>query len=69
MGSRYEGYKLNGLRHGKGKFYYQDGGSYDGEWNQNKMEGFGTLYYQSNRKAFEGMWLNDQFQGKGKLYN
>ena len=30
MGSRYEGYKLNGMRHGRGKFFYQDGGSYDG---------------------------------------
>jgi hypothetical protein len=32
MGSKYEGYKLNGLRHGYGKFYYQDGGMYDGDW-------------------------------------
>jgi hypothetical protein len=32
MGSRYEGYKLNELRHGYGKFYYQDGGMYDGDW-------------------------------------
>ena len=32
MGSRYEGYKLNAMRHGPGKFYYQDGGMYDGEW-------------------------------------
>jgi hypothetical protein len=52
---------LNGLRHGKGKFYYQDGGSYDGEWKDNKMNGFGTLYYQSNEKAYEGCWVNDQF--------
>lgn len=30
LGSRYEGYKLNGMRHGRGKFFYQDGGMYDG---------------------------------------
>jgi len=30
VGSKYEGYKLNGERHGKGKFFYQDGGFYDG---------------------------------------
>ena len=69
MGSRYEGYKLNGMRHGKGKFYYQDGGSYDGEWKFNKMSGFGTLYYRSNKKAYEGEWKDDQFQGLGTLYN
>jgi len=28
IGSRYEGYKKNSMRNGKGKFYYQDGGFY-----------------------------------------
>lgn len=37
LGSKYEGYKLNGMRHGHGKFYYQDGGMYDGDWYENKM--------------------------------
>ena len=69
VGSKYEGYKLNGQRHGKGKFYYQDGGFYDGEWNNNKMEGYGILFYQSNHKAYEGQWVNDQFHGFGKLFN
>ena len=53
MGSKYEGYKLNGMRHGKGKFYYQDGGMYDGDWYENKMEGYGKLYYQSGQLAYE----------------
>jgi hypothetical protein len=69
MGSRYEGYKLNGLRHGYGKFYYQDGGMYDGDWSENKMDGFGKLYYQSGKLAYEGEWKSDQFMGKGILYN
>lgn len=68
-GSRYKGYKLNGLRHGQGIFYYQDGGHYEGEWKFNKMNGYGRLYYQSDRLAYEGQWLDDQFHGKGKLYN
>jgi hypothetical protein len=33
------------------------------------MNGFGKLYYQSDKLAYEGEWLNDQFHGKGKLYN
>ena len=69
LGSKYEGYKLNGMRHGTGKFYYQDGGMYDGEWNENKMEGYGKLYYQSGKLAYEGEWKADQFTGKGILYN
>lgn len=30
QGSRYEGEKVHNLRHGRGKFFYQDGGLYDG---------------------------------------
>lgn len=37
MGSKYIGQMRNGMRHGKGKFYYQDGAYYDGEWTQDKM--------------------------------
>ena len=55
------------MREGTGKFYYQDGGYYDGEWSRNKMEGQGILYYQSNHKVYEGQWLNDQFHGHGIL--
>jgi hypothetical protein len=33
------------MRHGKGRFYYDDGGMYEGMWNMNRMEGFGKLYY------------------------
>ena len=54
QGSRYEGMKKNGMRHGKGSFYYQDGGMYNGEWKENKMHGYGSLYYQSGKLAYEG---------------
>jgi len=33
------------------------------------MNGKGTLYYQSNVKAYEGEWLNDEFHGQGSLFN
>jgi hypothetical protein len=56
LGSRYEGYKLNGRRDGWGKFYFQDGGSYEGEWRDNLMSGKGKLYYQSGKLAYEGSW-------------
>ena len=69
QGSRYEGSKLNGVKHGQGKFYYQDGGLYDGEWENGKMQGHGKLFYQSNKLAYEGEWINDQFNGRGVLLN
>jgi hypothetical protein len=64
------------MRNGQGKFFYQDGGMYDGNWVNNKMEGFGRLFYQSGRKylilgkiAYEGEWIQDQFTGNGRLFN
>lgn len=33
------------------------------------MNGFGKLYYQSGKLAYEGYWKNDLFEGQGKLYN
>ena len=33
------------------------------------MEGYGKLYYQSGKLAYEGEWKADQFKGKGILYN
>jgi len=43
-----------GLRHGNGKFYYADGGYYEGEWREGRMEGLGTLYYPSGSLAYLG---------------
>ncbi|KRX01908.1 hypothetical protein PPERSA_05747 [Pseudocohnilembus persalinus] len=52
-GSYYYGEKVNSLRHGKGRFYYSDGGFYEGEWK------FGKI----------GQWLDDKFYGQGIMYN
>lgn len=57
------------MRHGTGKFYYTDGGLYDGEWRENKMSGHGKLYYQSGKIAYDGNWSDDKFTGFGVLYN
>ena len=67
--SKYEGEKLNGMRHGYGKFFYQDGGLFEGEWIQNKMNGKGVLSYTSGKPAYKGDWLDDKFEGFGSLYN
>lgn len=69
VGSRYEGYKKNGLRNGRGKFFYQDGGFYDGNWKDDKMHGEGKLYYNETKLAYEGEWYLDEFHGHGKVYN
>jgi antitoxin component YwqK of YwqJK toxin-antitoxin module len=39
-----------------------------GNWKYNKMDGYGKLYYQSGKIAYEGNWADDQFQGLGKIF-
>lgn len=57
------------MRNGRGKFYYQDGGYYEGQWRNNKMDGEGRLYYEGGKLAYEGSWAQDEFNGAGKVYN
>ena len=57
------------MRNGHGKFYYQEGSYYDGQWKDNKMHGQGKLYYSNGALAYEGQWYMDEFHGLGKVYN
>ena len=40
------------MRNGQGKFYYALGGVFDGQWLNNKMHGFGTLFYAGGKPAY-----------------
>lgn len=33
------------------------------------MDGWGRLYYEGGKLAYEGYWAQDQFNGLGKVYN
>jgi hypothetical protein len=68
-GSRYEGQILAGKRHGNGKYTFKNKGFYDGEWFENRMEGYGLLYFPSGRLAYEGEWKMNKFNGNGVLYS
>ncbi|CAD8146687.1 unnamed protein product [Paramecium octaurelia] len=68
-GSRYQGMKRNGLRHGKGKFIHTDGSYYDGMWKDNKMSGKGVLYNSQGKVIYDGSWTDDQYHGQGIEYN
>ena len=57
------------MRNGRGKFFYQDGGYYEGQWKNNKMDGWGKLFYEGGKLAYEGNWKEDEFHGYGKVYN
>ena len=57
------------MKNGYGKLYFRDGGHYEGDWKDNKMHGFGKLYYESGQIAYEGYWAGDNFNGEGRVFN
>mmetsp|Transcript_35904 Transcript_35904/g.56007 ORF Transcript_35904/g.56007 Transcript_35904/m.56007 type:complete len:201 (+) Transcript_35904:142-744(+) len=58
-GARYEGYWVEGKRHGRGTHSYAEGGKYVGEFNDDKRHGKGVYIYPDGSR-FEG----DFFQGR-----
>ena len=58
-----------GFRNGTGTYYYKEGGYYEGNWRDNKMNGHGKLYYETGSLAYDGLWYKDEFHGRGKIYN
>lgn len=56
----------NGKRHGKGVYYYENA-TYDGEWDNDIINGVGTAYY-GNGNRYEGEWRNNKPHGKGKRF-
>ncbi len=45
-GHKYEGETLNGMKHGKGKLLFEDGAFYEGEFENDAINGHGVLYYR-----------------------
>ena len=33
------------------------------------MDGYGKLYYPTEKLAYEGYWVNNTFNGEGCIYN
>ena len=52
---------------GKGKILYEDGSSYEGEWENFKRQNYGILTL-SNLDRYEGDFKDDLYEGKGKLF-
>ena len=60
---------LNGLRHGNGTESYPNNTYYDGEFKNNKKDGFGTLLSTDQSILHTGLWKNDLCVGEGvKFY-
>jgi hypothetical protein len=57
----YTGQLVNGSRNGHGVMRYTDGVVYDGQWKDNKAEGYGIYTSSScgDVDVYEGQWKND----------
>ncbi len=67
-GDRYVGYKRGNVCHGHGTYYWADGSRYEGNFNQDQLEGYGILYNPDDTKAYEGYFHKDNPHGEGTLY-
>lgn len=81
---KYKGGFKNGMKHGLGRFQFQDKYQYIGLYDQNNKKGFGTLYNPSQTKingqiiaelseldkdiSYQGEFDNNLPHGKGKIY-
>ena len=53
------------MMHGKGKLFTSKGNIYEGEFKNNKAEGYG-IFYNSNGDKYEGKFKNNKIERKWK---
>ena len=58
--NRYVGYWKEGLRHGKGVFYYSNGSKYEGDWFKNLKHGPYGVFTFEDGTTYEGPFENDR---------
>ena len=63
---RYVGQVVNGLKEGKGIYYWNDGDRYEGDWRNDKKEGKGIYYYNNGDRRM-GDYSNDKPIGRHVL--
>jgi hypothetical protein len=57
--NRYEGMWFEGCRNGVGVFYYSNASKYEGEWTNNKKEGY-AFYTDASGEVQEAIFQNDR---------
>ena len=65
-GNRFIGEHKNGLRHGKGKYIFSNGGVFEGLHENGMPNGYGKDTFPDGA-TYEGGYLNGRFHGEGKF--
>lgn len=58
----YIGEVSNGVAHGKGTYYWNDGSKFEGTWINGIINGSGLLTYSNNMGHYVGYWINGKRQ-------
>lgn len=65
-----EGKLVNGEKHGRWVFYYDNGFMWsEGMFKYGKREGYSVVYYKDGRKRMKGQYENDQKVGAWSFWN
>ena len=67
-GFNYTGDFKDGKRHGRGRYIYPNGDTYDGYWVDDIRQGEGKLTYDNDSKTYVGNFVSDLFNGWGALH-
>ena len=65
----YEGEVKDKKREGYGKYIFNDGNYYIGQFHKGLREGKGADYYKNNNIMHEGEFVQDLLEGNGKFYD
>ena len=63
---KYEGFTKNNKLEGYGKYIYENGEYYIGQWLNDLKHGKGTIYYKNNTIKYEGDYVKNKCEGYGK---
>ena len=63
----YEGQFVMNQRHGQGKYVWNSGDYYNGEWVSSMKDGYGRLFSKVENQIYEGHFKNNKKHGEGKI--
>ena len=59
---------VNDKLEGNGRYNYEDGEYYIGQWHNSLKHGKGKQYYKNNKIKFDGNLINGKAEGYGEYY-
>lgn len=62
---KFRGHFQEGKKNGKGKFEWDDGSYYDGDFVDGQFQGYGVYYFANLDKIYEGEFRMNNMEGKG----